>query len=86
MVIERDLTPRLRKAAREFPAVTLTGPRQSGKSTLCREVFPKLEYVSLEAPDIRNFAVDDPRRFLSQFPKGAVIDEVQRAPDLPSYL
>lgn len=86
MVIERDLTPRLRKAAREFPAVTLTGPRQSGKSTLCRKVFPKLEYVSLEAPDIRNFAVDDPRGFLAQFPKGAVIDEVQRAPDLPSYL
>ena len=86
MEIERDLTPRLRKAAREFPAVTLTGPRQSGKSTLCRKVFPKLEYVSLEAPDIRNFAVDDPRGFLAQFPKGAVIDEVQRAPDLPSYL
>jgi predicted AAA+ superfamily ATPase len=86
VTIDRDLTPRLRKAARQFPAVTLTGPRQSGKSTLCQAVFPKLPYVSLEAPDIRGFAVEDPRAFLAQFPKGAVIDEVQRAPDLPSYL
>ncbi len=86
MTIERDLTPWLRKAARQFPAVTLTGPRQSGKSTLCRAVFPRLPYVNLEAPDVRGFALEDPRAFLAQFPKGAVIDEVQRAPELPSYL
>jgi predicted AAA+ superfamily ATPase len=86
MTIDRDLTPRLRKAARQFPVVTLTGPRQSGKSTLCQVVFPALPYVNLEAPDVRGFALDDPRAFLAQFPKGAVIDEVQRAPDLPSYL
>ena len=86
MIVDRDLTPKLRKAARQFPVVTLTGPRQSGKSTLCRAVFPRLPYVSLEAPDIRVFARDDPRAFLAQFPRGAVIDEVQRAPDLPSYL
>jgi predicted AAA+ superfamily ATPase len=86
MPIDRDLTPRLRKAARQFPALTLTGPRQSGKSTLCRVVFPRLPYANLEAPDIRAFAIEDPRAFLARYPKGAVIDEVQRAPDLPSYL
>jgi len=86
MIVDRDLTPGLRKAARQFPAVTVTGPRQSGKSTLCRAVFPKLPYASLEAPDIRAFALSDPRAFLAQFPKGAIIDEIQRAPDLPSYL
>lgn len=85
-MIPRDLTPRLEKAARSFPAVTLTGPRQSGKSTLCRQVFPGLPYVSLEAPDTRAFATDDPRAFLAQFPDGAVLDEVLRVPDLPSYL
>lgn len=86
MVIPRDLTPRLRKAAGQFPVVTLTGPRQSGKSTLCRAEFPDLPYVSLEAPDVRTFARDDPRAFLAGLPDGAVLDEVQRAPDLPSYL
>ena len=85
-MIERDLTSRLRKAARQSPAVTLTGPRQSGKSTLCRAVFPRHPYVSLEAPDVRSFAIEDARGFLAQYPRGAVIDEVQRAPELPSYL
>lgn len=85
-MIERDLSPRLRKAARSFPAVTLTGPRQSGKSTLCRAVFPKKPYANLEAPDVRAFALEDPRGFLAQFPRGAIIDEVQRVPELPSYL
>ncbi|MCL4741172.1 MAG: ATP-binding protein [Phycisphaerales bacterium] len=85
-MIPRDLTPRLRKAAVQFPAVTLTGPRQSGKSTLCRALFPDLPYANLEAPDTRAFATDDPRAFLAQYPNGAIIDEVQRAPALPSYL
>jgi len=85
-MVDRDLIPHLRKAARQFPAVTLTGPRQSGKSTLCRMVFPKLPYANLEAPDVRAFAADDPRGFLAQHPKGAIIDEVQRVPELPSYL
>jgi len=85
-MIDRDLTPLIRKAARQFPAVTLTGPRQSGKSTLCRALFPKAPYANLEAPDTRAFATEDPRAFLAQYPKGAIIDEVQRAPQLPSYL
>lgn len=85
-MINRDLASRLQRAAREFPAVTLTGPRQSGKSTLCRTLFPDLPHANLESPDVRSFAVDDPRGFLAQFPEGAIVDEVQRAPDLPSYL
>lgn len=85
-MIDRDLAPRLLQAARQFPTVTLTGPRQSGKSTLCKALFPDLGYANLEAPDVRAFATADPRAFLAQFPDGAVVDEVQRAPDLPSYL
>jgi len=85
-MINRDLAPRLREAAKAFPAVTLTGPRQSGKSTLCREIFPDKAYANLEAPDVRAFAIEDPRGFLAQYPDGAVLDEVQRAPELPSYL
>ncbi len=86
MMISRDLAPRLEAAAKDFPAVTVTGPRQSGKSTLCRALFPKHDYANLEAPDQREFALSDPRGFLAQFSKGAIIDEIQRAPDLASYL
>ncbi|MBL4770578.1 MAG: ATP-binding protein [Planctomycetes bacterium] len=85
-MIQRDLAPKLLAAAELFPAVTLTGPRQSGKSTLCRGLFPNHPYVNLEAPDERGFALSDPRGFLAQFPDGAVIDEVQRAPEITSYL
>ena len=86
MTIERDLAPRFEAAARTSPSITLTGPRQSGKTTLCRAVFHRHPYVSLEATDVRAFASEDPRAFLAQYPEGAVIDEVQRVPDLPSYL
>ncbi len=86
MTVERDLAPRIRRAAQSFPAVTVTGPRQSGKSTLCRTLFPRRRYLSLEALDVRRFAREDPRAFLAELPDGAVIDEVHRAPDLLSYL
>ncbi len=85
-MIARDLQERLAAMALSFPAVTLTGPRQSGKSTLVGATFPNSERASLEAPDVRRFALEDPRAFLGQFPRGAILDEIQRAPDLPSYL
>ncbi len=85
-MITRDIAPILRKAATQFPAVTLTGPRQSGKTTLCRALFLQHPYVNLEAPDVRAFAAADPRAFLAQYPHGAIFDEVQRVPDLLSYL
>lgn len=69
-----------------FPAVTITGPRQSGKTTLAKAVFRNRPYVSLEDPDSRQAALDDPRSFLDRFPNGAVLDEVQRCPELLSYL
>ena len=85
-MIHRDLAEELERAATWAPSITLTGPRQSGKTTLCQAVFPDHPYISLESPDDRAFAQDDPRAFLAQFPRGAVLDEVQRVPDLLSYL
>jgi len=85
-VIQRSLQPRLLGLAAKFPVVTLTGPRQSGKTTLCRAAFPGKPYVSLEAPDVREFATTDPRGFLATFREGAVLDEVHRVPGLLSYV
>ena len=85
-MIEREITGHLAKLFRQYPIVTVTGPRQSGKTTLCRQVFPELGYVNLESPDERDFAETDPRRFLAQHASGAIIDEVQRVPSLLSYL
>lgn len=85
-MIIRDAAVRLRDLARFYPVVSVTGPRQSGKTTLCRATFPDLPYVSLEPLDVREFAMADPRGFLAMLPNGAIIDEVQRAPDLFSYL
>lgn len=85
-IIERDLQSVLEERARAYPVVTLTGPRQSGKSTLVRATFPDYEYVSLEDVDMRELAADDPRAFLDRFPTHAIFDEVQRVPQLFSYL
>lgn len=85
-MISRDIAPVLLGSATQFPAITLTGPRQSGKTTLCRALFSQHPYVNLELPDVRQFAQDDPRAFLAQYPTGAIFDEVQRVPDLLSYL
>ena len=85
-MIPRTLSRKLRAAARKFPVVTVTGPRQSGKTTLVRAEFADLPYVSLELPDERAFALEDPRGFLARFGGPVVLDEVQRAPDLFSYI
>ncbi len=83
---QRTLQATLRKAAREYPVVTLTGPRQSGKTTLAVTAFPRNDYVSLEDPDQRSFALEDPRGFLGQFPGKVILDEIQRTPALFSYI
>jgi len=71
---------------KSFPILTITGPRQSGKTTLSRLLCPHLPYLSLEDPDTRAFASEDPRGFLRQVEDGAILDEVQRCPSLFSYL
>ena len=85
-MIERQITSQLVRLFEQYPFVTVTGPRQSGKTTLCRATFSGLAYVSLEAPDQREFAESDPRGFLAQFNDGAILDEIQHVPELLSYL
>lgn len=85
-MFRRTLAKRLKDVAGRFPVVTLTGPRQSGKTTLVRSEFGRYAYVSLELPDQRSFALEDPRGFLAQFDGPAILDEVQRTPDLFSYI
>ncbi len=85
-MITRDAAVQLAELARYHLVVSVTGPRQSGKTTLCRATFPDLPYVTLEPLDVREFATADPRGFLGSLPNGAIIDEAQRAPDLFSYL
>ena len=85
-MIPRTAETLVRELLSGFPIVTVTGPRQSGKTTLARAVMSDRPYRSLEDPDMRALALDDPRGFLSQCPDGAVLDEVQRAPDSFSYL
>lgn len=85
-LINRTIEPLALALAGKYPVLTITGPRQSGKTTLCRKIFNEKPYANLESPDVRQFAIDDPRGFLAQYPDGAVLDEIQRVPDLISYL
>lgn len=83
---ERTIASKIKEYASRYSVVTLTGPRQSGKTTLCRALFPELAYVNLESPAERDWAVSDPVGFIRRLKDGAVLDEVQRAPDILSAI
>lgn len=85
-MIEREIMPRLRRLFEQFPFVTVTGPRQAGKTTLCRAAFDDFAYISLDAVDAREQAETDPRGLLAELGTPAVIDEIQHVPTLLSYL
>lgn len=84
--IYRFMSEAIIEASRYFPVVTVTGPRQSGKSTLLRHLFPEMPYLSMEDPDTRSAAKMDPMGFLASYPEGVIFDEVQHTPDLLSYI
>ncbi len=86
MMIKRALSAELTAASRFFPVVTLTGPRQSGKTTLVQECFPEHTYCNLESPEIRMLAASDPRTFFHTYTPPMIIDEVQRVPELLSWI
>lgn len=86
MIFNREINEELLVAAQEYPVVTITGPRQAGKTTLVRTAFPHKTYINLEAPDIRAAAEEDPRGFLARLPDGGILDEIQRVPLLLSYI
>jgi len=85
-MITRAIQEELIQCAAEYPAVTILGPRQSGKTTLAKMVFPKHAYLSLEDPDVRRHAVEDPRGLLESAGSETILDEIQRVPELLSYL
>ena len=85
-IIERDIEAELHQLLGEYPVVTVLGPRQAGKTTLVSHALGDYEYCNLESPEIRQYALDDPKAFLSQFQGNVILDEIQRAPDLLSYI
>jgi predicted AAA+ superfamily ATPase len=79
-MISRKIQDELLASAKEYPSVTILGPRQSGKTTLAQMAFPRKPYCSLEDPDIRRQAINDPRGLLHGFPNGVILDEIQKVP------
>ena len=82
MYIARELSDSLLEYREKYPIIAVTGPRQSGKTTMLKHAFPEYKYVSLENPDIRNFAESDPNGFLKIYDEYVILDEVQRVPSL----
>jgi uncharacterized protein len=85
-MFRRDLETELKDLAKSYPVVTVIGPRQSGKTTIVQHAFPEKKYANLEFPDIRDMALKDPRGFLEEFSDGGILDEIQRVPELLSYI
>ncbi len=85
-MINRTISTKIKRFAEQYPVVTITGPRQSGKTTLCKALFPEYTYSNLESLEERDFATKDPKGYLARFTQGAVIDEIQNAPNLLSYI
>lgn len=85
-IIRREIENELLQLSKEYPVVTITGPRQSGKTTLVKTAFPEKPYYNLENPDIRALIQNDPRAFFSNHPNGAILDEIHKIPDLLSYI
>jgi predicted AAA+ superfamily ATPase len=86
MFVERKAAGLVKRYAESYPVVTITGPRQSGKTTLVKMAFPDKKYYNLENPEVRRFAREDPNGFFETVPDGAIIDEIQRVPELLSYI
>ena len=86
MLIKRELSHSINNSMHGFPVITITGPRQSGKTTFAKMNFPDYEYVSLENPDSREYATSDPKDFIKRYSNKVIIDEFQRVPELSSYL
>src|SRR3990167_7093979 len=85
-MFKRELEKEIKEIVKGYPILTVIGPRQSGKTTTVKYLFPEKKYVNLEFPDVRALALNDPRAFLEQFPDGAILDEIQRVPELLSYI
>ena len=85
-MLKRELKQRLVSIFKQFPALAILGPRQSGKTTIAKEAFPHLKYINLEDLSIRQYAKDDPKGFLEANPEGLILDEIQNVPELLSYL
>ena len=86
MLIDRKIETELKNVMKEYPVVTITGPRQSGKTTLAKKVYPHFNYCNLEFPDVRLLAEEDPRAFFKLYKAPLIIDEIQRVPHLLSYI
>lgn len=86
MFIKRNIEKELLSLSRQYPVITVTGPRQSGKTTIVTKAFKDKKLFSFEDPDVRRLALEDPRKFLGEVPDGAIFDEIQNAPEILSYI